>query len=76
MFDVANLKNQYEKKGYFVIRNFFEQKFISKLIEEIINAKKTKKYYDNNGNLRRIEKLYDKGESLIFLNTPNFAVGI
>jgi len=68
MFDVANLKNQYEKKGYFVIRNFFEQKFISKLIEEIINAKKTKKYYDNNENLRRIEKLYDKGESLIFLN--------
>jgi ectoine hydroxylase-related dioxygenase (phytanoyl-CoA dioxygenase family) len=61
-------KEKFKNDGYFVIKNFVDKNFISKLIEEINNSKNTDKYYDNANNLRRIEKLFNKGQYLINLD--------
>ena len=37
--DVLALKNEYSLNGYFVIKNFFSQTFISQLINDIENSK-------------------------------------
>ena len=63
-----NCRNQFDKNGYFICRKIFEKKFINELIEEINNSKNTVKYLDKLNNLRRIEKLYNKGNQLINLN--------
>tara|TARA_Y100001970_G_C14213311_1_gene848183 strand:- start:588 stop:1322 length:735 start_codon:yes stop_codon:yes gene_type:complete len=68
MKDNKILKSEFIKKGYFKIDNFFSKKFIDNLNQDIINAKNVDKYYDINKNLRRIERLYDKGEYLKILN--------
>ena len=61
-------KYLFSKKGYFVVRNVIKKNIIKKLLVEIYKAKNTDKYTDNKGNLRRIEKLYDKGKTLNDLN--------
>ena len=62
------LKKKFDNDGYFVFKNFLSKDFIVKLIEEINNAPNTVRYTDNSNNLRRLEKLYDKGKNLIDLN--------
>ena len=62
------LKKEFDKTGFFTITKVFELQFIEKIIQEINNAKDVKKYFDRNGKIRRIEKLYDKGENLKILN--------
>jgi ectoine hydroxylase-related dioxygenase (phytanoyl-CoA dioxygenase family) len=66
--DFFDFKEKFKNDGYFVIKNFVDENFISNLIEEIKNSKNTDKYFDNANNLRRIEKLFDKGKYLINLN--------
>ena len=66
--DVLALQKEYSLNGYFVIKNFFSQTFISQLINDIETSKNTIKYFDKDDNLRRIEKLYDKGPQLNNLN--------
>ena len=66
--DVLALQKEYSLNGYFVIKNFFSQTFISQLINDIETSKNTIKYFDKDNNLRRIEKLYDKGPQLNNLN--------
>ncbi len=61
-------KQSYNDDGYFVLKNFVSKDFILKITNEIENSKDSVKYFDNQNNLRRIEKLYDKGVSLIELN--------
>ena len=68
MYDNNQLKNKINTSGYFVYRNYFNKEFALKVVEEINEAKNTVKYFDNNNNLRRVEKLYDKGPNLILLN--------
>jgi 2-aminoethylphosphonate dioxygenase len=63
-----DLKKKISTEGFFTYKNAFDKKFISNVINDIDNAKGTIKYFDNNKNLRRIEKLYDKGNSLNLLN--------
>lgn len=63
-----DFKEKFKNDGYFVIKNFVDKNFISNLIEEIKNSKNTDKYFDNANNLRRIEKLFNKGKYLINLN--------
>ena len=63
-----SIKKEFDKTGFFTIRKVFELQFIEKIIEEINIAKDVKKYFDRNGRIRRIEKLYDKGENLKILN--------
>jgi|TARA_B110000444_G_scaffold260735_1_gene308996 ectoine hydroxylase-related dioxygenase (phytanoyl-CoA dioxygenase family) len=66
--DFLNLKTQFDNDGYFVFKNFVKNNFILQLIKEINNSQNTLKYFDKFGNLRRVEKLYDKGKYLIDLN--------
>ena len=63
-----NLRNQFNKNGFFICKNVFEKKFITEILSEIEKADNTIKYLDNENILRRIEKLYDKGTNLINLN--------
>ena len=66
--DILDFKQKYETDGYFIVKNFVKKDFIFKLLDEINKSPDTVKYFDNSNNLRRIEKLYDKGENLIDLN--------
>ncbi len=63
-----DFREKFSNDGYFILKNFVDKDFISKLINEINNSNNTDKYYDNSNNLRRIEKLFDKGPYLINLN--------
>ena len=67
-YDFSDLKKKFTKNGFFVCKNVFEKKFIFEILFEIEKASNTDKYFDNENILRRIEKLYDKGENLINLN--------
>ncbi len=58
------LKNKFDINGYFICKNIFSKNIIKKLISEIDVAVNTVKYFDNSKNIRRIEKLYDKGYQL------------
>jgi ectoine hydroxylase-related dioxygenase (phytanoyl-CoA dioxygenase family) len=61
-------KNTFQKKGFFIKRNFFEKNLINKIFKEVNLAKGVIKYYDKKKNIRRIEKLYNKGTYLKYLN--------
>ena len=61
-------KKSFDKDGYFICKNVFNKDFIHQLINEINNSKNSIKYFDNFKKLRRIEKLYDKGNNLKYLN--------
>jgi ectoine hydroxylase-related dioxygenase (phytanoyl-CoA dioxygenase family) len=63
-----DLKKKFYKNGFFICKDIFDKKFISELINEINVAQDTVKYFDNLNNLRRIEKLYNKGNLLKLLN--------
>ena len=63
-----DFKEKFNKDGYFVFKNFVDKDFILQLIDEINVSNDTEKYYDNLNNLRRIEKLFDKGQYLKKLN--------
>ena len=63
MKDNKKLQLEFEKKGYFKLENFFTKKFIENLNLEILNAENVDKYYDINKNLRRVERLYNKGNN-------------
>ena len=68
---MKNLLEKYNNNGYFIQKNFFENKFIESLLKDIELAKSKKDtdiYLDRNGLLRRIERLYDKSENLKMLN--------
>jgi len=69
-----DFKEKFSNNGYFIIKNFVDKNFISKLINEINNTSSTDKYYDNANNLRRIEKLFDKGPCLIDLNNKILSI--
>ena len=58
--------NKFKKKGFIKIKKFFSKKLINKILEEVSNSENTDIYFDRNGNLRRIERLFDKGKNLKF----------
>ena len=62
--DFQELKNNFDIDGYFICKNIISKNIIKEIIDEINIASDTVKYFDNNNNLRRIEKLYDKGLQL------------
>jgi ectoine hydroxylase-related dioxygenase (phytanoyl-CoA dioxygenase family) len=61
-------KKNFDNDGYFICKNVFNKDFIHQLINEIKYSKNSIKYFDNFKNLKRIEKLYDKGNKLKDLN--------
>ena len=66
--DFLDFKQKFEDDGYFILKNFVKENFITHLINEIENSSNTIKYFDNSNKLRRIEKIYDQGKYLINLN--------
>ena len=66
--DSLSIRGEFEKNGFVVCKKIFTESFVSNLINEIYKSSNSIKYYDNNNKLRRIEKLYDKGQYLIDAN--------
>lgn len=63
-----NYLSLFEKKGYFVVKDFIKNDISKKIIYETLNSKGTIKYFDRLGNPRRIEKIYNKGKYINNLN--------
>lgn len=63
-----NYKINFENQGYFIMKNIVSKNFTESILKEIDNVKDANHYFDKFKKLRRIEKLYDKGEKLIELN--------
>jgi 2-aminoethylphosphonate dioxygenase len=59
---------EYKDKGFFILKNVFDQDFMETVFDEIISSKEAIHYYDRKNKLRRIEQIYNKGSSLIELN--------
>ena len=62
-----DLKKEYKNKGFFVVKNFLNinPKF---LLNDILSASSTDRYNDKYSKPRRIERIFDKSESLVKLN--------
>lgn len=58
----------FQKRGYFVIKKFFNKKDINLIKKEIIKAKGVDKYFDKRSIIRRIERIYNKGKKLSEIN--------
>lgn len=69
---IEKIKKEYDKNGYFVLKNFFNKKKINKVNSDIINLVKSDKdidiYYDRKNRIRRVERLYDKTKDLNNIN--------
>ena len=63
-----NLKKIYDEKGYLVIKNVLDKKNLDLAYAEILDCKDVDIYYDKNDQIRRIERIYNKGIELNFLN--------
>jgi len=66
--NIEKYKKEFDTKGFVKIPNIFSSDQIDKCLIDIENAKDIETYYDRNDFLRRIEKLYDKGDSLMNIN--------
>jgi ectoine hydroxylase-related dioxygenase (phytanoyl-CoA dioxygenase family) len=64
----VDLKSTFDKKGYFLIENFFDKKILSSLIKDIETSDDVDKYFDQANKLRRIERLYNKTDLLNKVN--------
>lgn len=64
-----NYKKKFDIDGYFKIKNFITKEEKNKIIEEINNSKDVDVYNDKQNKIRRIERIYNKGELLNKLNT-------
>ena len=61
-------KKKFDIDGYFIFKNFLNSELVLRLVEDINKAIDVEKYFDNKNNLRRIEKIFNKGKNLIYLN--------
>jgi ectoine hydroxylase-related dioxygenase (phytanoyl-CoA dioxygenase family) len=61
-------KKKYIEKGFFIIDKFFDSSCVDAIKQEIELAKNVDKYFDENGIIRRIERLYNKGKKLNEIN--------
>ena len=64
----TNILKEYSLNGYFTIKNVFSLSNIHDLKDEIKVADNVDKYFDKNGEIRRIERIFNKGKKLNFLN--------
>ena len=62
-----NLKKEYKNKGFFVVKNFLNIN-PELLLNDILSAPSTERYNDKYSKPRRIERIFDKSESLVKLN--------
>ena len=61
-------REKFDEEGYFKIHNFVEIDEINEIIKEINLAEEIDIYKDRNNNIRRIERIYNKGKTLNKLN--------
>ena len=59
-----NILEDYKKNGFVKIENVFDKPFINNIIGEVENLTNVNIYKDRNGKLRRLEKVYNRGEYL------------
>ena len=64
----SDLKKEYSQKGFFTIKNVLKKFKINELNNEIEIANNVDKYFDKKGKIRRIERIFNKGENLYNLN--------
>ncbi len=69
MTDLNKYNELFSEKGFFVIEKLLTKNFVKKILKEIYEAKNTDKYFDSKKNLRRVERLYNKGKTLKILNS-------
>ena len=58
----------FEQKGFCIISDFLSKNEVNEINKEITLVKNADIYNDSNGNLRRIERLYNKGSFLKLAN--------
>lgn len=63
-----NFSRKIDRDGYIVIRSLIKKDLCNHIINEIYKANNVIKHFDRLGNLRRIEKIYNKGQYLKKLN--------
>mgnify|MGYP001162190063 FL=1 len=68
MINVKKNKKEYDQSGYVIIKKVFTKDLIDSVILEIQKSSDTEKYFDQKGNLRRIERIYNKGDALNAIN--------
>ena len=68
MSKYSTYSSQYKSQGYCIVKNVIDVSCINNVLNEIENAQNIEIYTDNKNNLRRIERLYNKGKSLLELN--------
>jgi len=61
------IKNEFKKKGYVVLKDYLDNKQLSKILSQFKNIE-CEKYFDRSGSIRRYEKFYDKTKELKKLN--------
>ncbi len=62
------LNKEFQENGFFVCKKIFDKENIAIIKDEIYKSENSIKYYDKFKKLRRIEKLYNKGDTLINAN--------
>ncbi len=64
-----NYKQKFDTNGFYKVKNFVTKEEIKKIIKEINNVEDVDIYRDRNKKIRRIERIYDKGEYLNKINS-------
>ena len=64
-----NYKQKFNNYGFYKVKNFVTKEEIKKIIEEINETDDVDIYRDRNNRIRRIERIYDKGETLNQINS-------
>lgn len=67
--DYEYVKKEYLEKGYVIIPSGMSSEIYENAFTELNKAEGTLRYEDRNGNLRRLEKIYDKGENLLKIHS-------
>lgn len=62
--DLSASRKQYTKSGYCKVPGFVDAEFVSGLLAEIEGLEGIDVFRDNEGRLRRLERIYDKGRLL------------
>lgn len=62
------LYDEYRSKGYCIAKSIIEPSVLEAAYKEIMSSSATTTFQDRSGNLRRIERIFDKGPNLKLIN--------
>lgn len=69
-----HLKKKFNDTGYFTLKNFIDKNSVNKILKEISEAKDVDVYKDRNNIIRRVERIYNKGQCLNAVNDQFIAL--